>query len=114
MLDKLKTCLLSVPLLLANPVLSLAQATQPDSYDWRGWGPWHMWGGWGLWWVFPLLMMFFFALCVFFMMRMPWGHGHAREDQSGSALRILGERFAKGEISKEEFEEKRSILARSL
>lgn len=110
MLDKLQLYLLSALPLLGSPALALAQATQPDPYDWRGWGPWHMWGGWGFWWIFPLLMMVFFALCVFFMLRMSWGHGHARGDHAGSALQILSERFAKGEISKEEFEEKRSVL----
>jgi putative membrane protein len=97
---------------LASPALAVAQAVQGSPYDWRDWGPWHMWGGWGFGWVFPLLMMFFFALCVFFMARMLGGHGHAHGDQAGSALQILSERFARGEISKEEFEDKRSVLVR--
>ncbi|NBS47590.1 MAG: SHOCT domain-containing protein [Betaproteobacteria bacterium] len=36
---------------------------------------------------------------------MPDGH-----DRSGSALRILGERFARGELDRAEFEERRSVL----
>jgi putative membrane protein len=91
--------------LLAGPAVALAQAS---SYEWRDWGPWHMWG---LWWVFPLFMMFFIALCVFFMARMLW-HGHSHGDHTGSALQILNERFARGEISKEEYENRRSVLVR--
>lgn len=79
------------------------------SYYWAG--PWHMMsGGWG-WdfgWIFPLLMLLVIGACVFMMARMGSGHGHGAS--GASALRILGERFAKGEISKEEFEEKRTIL----
>jgi putative membrane protein len=82
----------------------------PYAYgDWPG--PWHMMGwGFGFGWIFPLLMLVFMvALCVFLMGRMPWGHSH---HAASSALQMLSERFAKGEISKEEFEEKRTILAR--
>jgi len=77
--------------------------------DWSG--PWHMWGGWGFgWMIFPMLMMVvIIAMCVFFMMR---GHGFSRRDSASTALQLLNERFAKGEISKDEFEEKRTLLAR--
>jgi putative membrane protein len=79
------------------------------SYYWPG--PWHMmWGGWG-WgfgWIFPLLMLLAMGVFVFLMVRM-WS-GHDRGAIGSSALRILGERFAKGEISKEEFEEKKLVL----
>jgi putative membrane protein len=82
-------------------------------YAWSTWpGPWHMWGAWGFWWIFPLLMFAFVVLCVFFMMRGPWRGGYLHGDTTSSALRLLNERFAKGEISKEELEEKRKMLGR--
>ena len=70
-----------------------------------------MWGGGsGFGWVFPLLMLLAIGACVFMMARMWGGRGHGATGNS-SALRILSERFAKGEISREEFEEKKGILA---
>lgn len=113
MLTKLKSTIASALLLaVADAAPVLAQGAQPaPNWDWPG--PWHMmWGGWGFWWVFPLLMMVFIALCIFLMARMPWGHRHSHGDHTSSALQLLSERFAKGEISKEEFEEKRAILLR--
>jgi|RhiMethySRZTD1v2_1073278.scaffolds.fasta_scaffold5719619_1 putative membrane protein len=110
MIARLKTLSLCTFLFtMGIPVVASAQGTQPR--DWPG--PWHMWGGWGFWSVFPLLMMIlmigFFA---FVMLRAPWGHGHSNHDNVSSALQLLNERFARGEISKEEFEEKRAILVR--
>jgi len=108
-LNPVKTFLLAA----ISPVAALAQTTAPGPYDWRDWGPWHMWGGWGFGWIFPMFfMVLLLALCVLFVGRMLWGHGHSRGEHTCAALQILSERFAKGEISKEEFEEKRAILAR--
>jgi putative membrane protein len=70
-----------------------------------------MWAGWGFgWMLFPMLMMVVIvALCVYFTLR---GRGHGSSDPAASALQLLNERFARGEISKEEFQEKRSLLER--
>ena len=71
-----------------------------------------------LWWIFPVIMI---ALC-FFMMRgrkgsMMCGSGSRdteshRISASDSARDILDKRYALGEISKEEYEEKKNALTR--
>ncbi len=115
---------------LFHPLPLLAQQTQQPS--WNGPGPWHMWhGGWGFWWMFPLFMLFMFFVCVvvFFighrsggwhrrwgpcqMMDRPFGAGHSSLDPAYSALQILNERFARGEIEKQEYEEKRASILSS-
>ena len=73
-----------------------------------------MWGGEG-WWVLGALVM---VVCFFMMGRMMMGRsgsghgGHgASEDQSNRSARdILAERFARGEISEEEFQQRRRVL----
>jgi putative membrane protein len=112
MIRNLKTSIATVLLVAAVPVLAIAQPGQADPYyRCPGWDHWHMWGGWGFGWLFPVLII---VLLVFFLTRLPWRHRHWHGDHTASALQILSERFAKGEISKEEFEEKRSILARRM
>ena len=61
------------------------------------------------------------AACIFIMGRMMGhggskhsGHGGTDHDESRrSAQDILAERFARGEVSQEEFEERRRVLASS-
>jgi uncharacterized membrane protein len=73
-----------------------------------------MWGGGG-WWVIGALVM---VVCIFMMGRMIMGHGGSGhgthsdfEDQSNrSASDILAERFARGEMSEEEFEHQRRVI----
>jgi putative membrane protein len=110
---------------LLHPLLVLAQQTQtdPQQLRWEGPGPWHMWsGGWGFWWIFPMIMLFMIIVCVamFFIGHRSgggahhhWGPGRSWGDPTYSALQILNERFAKGEIQMQEYEEKRAAIASS-
>ena len=117
MITKLAAAFAALPafFMLLHPLSAIAESTYPpQGWDWPG--PWHMmWGGgWGFWWFFPLFMLFVIIMCVFFIMvRGPWGHGHQSErDATSSALRLLNERFAKGEIQMAEYEEKKAAILR--
>lgn len=100
---------------LAHPLLALAQQTDPKypPWGWPGYG--HMWsGGWGFWWGGPLMMLGFLIVCIaiFLLARRSGdsGHPHHRGDPTHSALQILNERFARGEIQKPEYEEKKAAI----
>jgi putative membrane protein len=54
----------------------------------------------------PLLMIAIFAICMIMMM---WMMGHLRGGGS-SALDILNDRYARGEINQAEYEERRRML----
>ncbi len=67
------------------------------------------WDGFHWWWLIPIAMM---VLC-FLMMR---GHrgcmgGWSRSSRNGSAREILDIRYARGEIGKEEYEQKKRDIA---
>ncbi len=112
-------------ILLAAPLHAIAQNTaqmpsqQPPYWHWPG--PWH---GPQFWWIWPLMMlcMFLFFIALFFFFRRSWGgqrpHGgslwHMMDRTWGapthSALQILNERFARGEIQKDEYEDKKAAI----
>ena len=82
--------------------------------DWPYHGP-HMWGGASWMFLGPLMMIAFIAAIVaFIVLIFRWlggSHGAAPPSPPGrSPLDILKERFARGEIDKEEFEERRRVL----
>ncbi len=96
--------------MLGLPSLAWAQQ-QGDPY----YGP-HMWSGGGWMFLGPLMMIVFVAaivVVVVLMVRWLGGTGHGAAPHpppGGTPLDILKERFARGEIDKEEFEERRRVL----
>jgi uncharacterized membrane protein len=79
---------------------------------------WSEVSGGSLWWLFPIAMM---VLCIFIMRKrggsMMCGFGSRDDDKkhisdSDSAAEILDKRYALGEISKEEYEEKKITLSK--
>lgn len=75
----------------------------------QGGPPWE-WGGW--FWLFPAFRFLFvlacFAAVVFFIV---WMVRRPTRSRGSAGLDILNERFARGEIEKAEYEEKRRTLA---
>jgi putative membrane protein len=69
----------------------------------------HLWlDGWGV--LIWLASTAFWVLVIVGILALLRGHGGAGGPSGGSALRLLEERYARGEISREEFFERRSTL----
>jgi putative membrane protein len=87
-----------------------------------GFGGWGMgpgmmgWGYYGMGWLGMILMMaFWIAVIVGIFFLIKWfarstGSSPRKGNQEDSALEILNKRYARGEIKKEEFEEKKKDL----
>ncbi|MDL0431771.1 SHOCT domain-containing protein [Marinobacter sp. TBZ242] len=79
-------------------------------------GPEHF--GWGGWWLFPvvmpIVMVVVLGILIYFVFgrggpRPPWSNdfdgSSSHHKDSESAMEILKKRYARGEITREEFEE---------
>ncbi len=74
--------------------------------------------GIGGWWIFPIIC--FIVMFFFFMMfrrgglRPPWGQNsnrnHSESEDSETPIDILKKRYAKGEITKEKFDQMKKDL----
>ena len=90
-----------------------AQTTDAPRFGYHHWdGPWQGW------FMGPMMMIVFLVIAVIVVVLLVrWlgaqgpGHSGSHHAPSGrSPLDILKERFAKGEIDKEEYEERRRVL----
>ena len=81
-------------------------------WSWHMHPMWWMWGAGGL--VMMLMMLLFWGLVIAgLVFGIRWLVRQGGEDQADRAVEILRERYARGEISKEEFEARRQDLAAS-
>jgi len=91
------------------PSLALAQERP---YEW-GWGMHPMWwmgGAWGIGMMF-MMLLFWILVIAALVLGIRWLMGQGKEARSDSALEILRQRYARGEIDKEEFETKKRDLS---
>ena len=112
MRHRLTKALIVLPAALASlPALAQTATDQPD-YWYHGWN----WG-WGHM-LFGSLMMILLwgGLILLIALAARWLGGRSSQDAAptaprGSALDILEERFAQGDIDKEEFEDRKRLLS---
>jgi putative membrane protein len=89
-----------------------AAIAQERSYQW-GWGMHPM--GWmgGMFGIGMMFMMLFFWILVIaaLVLGVRWLRREGKEQRNDSALGILRQRYARGEINKDEFEAKKKDLS---
>jgi len=93
--------------MLGGVSMPVAAWAQERPYDF--WGMHPMWGAWGF--GMMLMMLVFWGLIIVgLVLGIRWLVSQGRESRSDSALDILRQRYARGEIDKEEFEAKKRDL----
>ena len=116
-MDKnVKTALIVVGIIVA--LLIVVPVVFGAFWGWQsgGWGMMgpHMMGGFGWMWLMPIFWIVFIGLIIWAIVAFVRGSSGSRGQDASkmdSALEVLKKRYARGEISKEEFEEKKKDLA---
>ncbi len=100
------TILITVPL-----ILGAVSGWQDGGWGMMGSG---IMGGFSWWWFMPIFMVIFWGLVIWGIVALVRGLSGSRGPDSSkadSALEVLKKRYARGEINKEEYEEKKKDLA---
>jgi len=75
-----------------------------------GWGMHPMWGVWGVG-MMLMMLVFWGVVIIGIVLAIRWAVSQGRESRpTDAALDILRQRYARGDISKEEFETKKKDL----
>ena len=104
-MEKLKTIALAIALMVAGTTMAFAQDGYTHVNDGYFHSGYHWWGMHLIWW----LVWMFFLVWVF---ALPYDIPFQRK--KGSAFDILQKRFAAGQITNEEYQEKKKILEQDL
>ncbi len=92
---------------LSGVTLPMVAWAQERPYDW---GMHYMWGATGI--GMMLMMILFWGLIIVgLVFGIRWLVAEGRESRSDTALDILRQRYARGDISKEEFETRKREIS---
>jgi putative membrane protein len=115
----LKKSIALCAILALSVAQAVAQQTQQQQIPpWSGpglggWGDGYAYG-WSFWWMCPMMMLIMVAVMAIVMLaRRHGGRGGLALPWQGSArssLQILSERLARGEIQRDEYEEKKAAI----
>ncbi len=104
----MKRILGSLGAILSGVVMPMLAWAQERPYE--DWGMHYMWGATGI--GMMLMMLVFLGLVIAaLVLGIRWLVTQGREPRTDSALDILRQRYARGEINKEEFETKKRELS---
>ncbi|MDP2730652.1 MAG: SHOCT domain-containing protein [Dehalococcoidales bacterium] len=100
--------------IIVPSVVGAISGWQGGDWGWGMMGP-GMMGGFGLMWLWPIawlviLVLIIWAVVAAISSTSQAGGSGSASSQSDSALEILKKRYARGEINKEEYEEKKKDL----
>jgi putative membrane protein len=93
----------------AGAAMPVAAAAQERVYEW-GWGMHPMWGVWGVG-MMLMMLVFWGVVIVGIVLGIRWLVSQGRQPCSDTALEILRQRYARGEIDKQEFDAKKRDLS---
>ena len=95
--------------MLALLIISIVVVANDDE-DCYNMMNWFGWGGWGMI-IFPLLWILIIGgIVVFFVKEFLGKNSQSPHEKLESALEILKERYAKGEITKKQFKEMKNDI----
>jgi putative membrane protein len=91
-------------------MLGLGWAQQrPYEWEWGRHPMWWMWGAWGIG-IILIMLLFWGMVIVGLVLGIRWLLRQGREQRADSALEILRQRYARGEITKDDFERMKKDL----
>ena len=96
------------------PILAIVERSgallaQGRMYQWH-WEMHPMWWGWGIG-MMAMMFLFWALVIVGLIVGIRWLLGQGKATRSDSALEIIRQRYARGEINKEEFDLKKKDLS---
>ena len=116
-MDKnVKMALIIGGIIIAAIIIVTSIAGAVSGWQYGGWGMMGpgMMGGFGWMWLMPIFFIIFWGLVIWgivALVRSLSGSRGSDSSKTDSALEVLKKRYARGEINKEEYEEKKKDLA---